>query len=206
MIAVVLYMVLVGVANVMGNPPTELMTEPIEVSVVPIKEVWPDTPLDPPPSSTLLIENLPTDCPEDMIKIQFEYLFKKQGLTVEECRIENDRGYYTFKEPDGDVIIVTIVTIILSYVCVGVARLVSDPPDGSRLSGHPIKYSVHHCDLSPPTSMGPCVLVIDGVDSSMPKIEDTLKFYLKNVAQVSPLSCVVTGQQAIVTFSDCNGK
>lgn len=84
--------------------------------------------------------------------------------------------------------------------------MIANPPDNSSLIGQTIKYtSATVSKSSPPPSTGPCVLVVDGVPS-LPKVDETLKYYLKNVTKTLPLSCVVSGDQAIVKFSDHNSE
>ena len=86
---------------------------------------------------------------------------------------------------------------------IAVSELIKNPPDNSTLWGRPIRYTYAMDVVFPDT--GPCVLVVDGLSTNFSGVNQALKVYLRNITEVKPLSCVVSGRQAIVKFQDDQG-
>lgn len=90
----------VGVTKVLNSPPSTLLGAAAEFSAIPVREVE----FSPEPqehSSVLLVENLPSDIPENMVKMQFQFMFKSRGYEVTECRIDKRCAYFMFKDTNG---------------------------------------------------------------------------------------------------------
>ena len=84
----------------MSSPPTSLLGIPIKVSAVPLNCIQfseePETP------SELLIENLPSYIPKDLIRQQLEFMFEtSRGFEVTKCRFKENCAYIAFSDQNG---------------------------------------------------------------------------------------------------------
>ena len=83
---------------------------------------------------------------------------------------------------------------------IAVSSLIANPPDSGTLCGHPVKYTIaENIEVPDPR---PHVLVVRGLPTEFPGVQQALAVYFKNTTKTHPLSCEVHEDIATVKFKD----
>ena len=89
--------------------------------------------------------------------------------------------------------------------------MVAHPPDSSTVLGHPVIYSSVDEDQMPPLPNGDdvdtSVVVVDGLPSDFPGLEEAFPVFLKNATKTqSNFSCEIKNGKAYIKYDDPTGK
>ena len=88
--------------------------------------------------------------------------------------------------------------------------MLAHPPDNSTILGHPVIYSSVDEDQMPLLPHGDDddnVLVVDGLPSDFPGLEEAFPVFLKNTTNPqSNFSCEIKDGKAYIKYDDPTGK
>ena len=87
--------------------------------------------------------------------------------------------------------------------------MVAHPPDCSTVLGHPVIYSSVDENKMPllPNGDDDNILVVDGLPSDFPGLEEAFSVFLKNATKTqSNFSCEIKDGKAYIKFNDPTGK
>ena len=90
--------------------------------------------------------------------------------------------------------------------------MLAHPPDNSTILGHPVIYSSLDEDempvlLNSDDDDDTSVVVVDGLPSNFPGLEEAFPVFLKNASKTqSNFSCEIKDGKAYINFDDLTGK
>ena len=87
--------------------------------------------------------------------------------------------------------------------------MVAHPPDASTVLGHPVIYGSVDENKMPllPNGDDDNVVVVDGLPSDFPGLEEAFSVFLKNATKTqSNFSCEIKDGKAYIKFNDPTGK
>ena len=90
--------------------------------------------------------------------------------------------------------------------------MLASPPDNSTILGHPVIYSSLDEDQMPLLLNGHDdddynILVVDGLPSGFPGLEEAFPVFLKNASKIqSNFTCEIKDGKAYIKFDDPTGK